>query len=94
MARSIGYSSGIDGAYEKRKNHRMLLVEEPRVSYRHAGFDAVAFGLNRGSNHTAVRAVVGRDNDRFSAKEGIGLLFTCSECRIEVYMHYCRGIVI
>src|SRR6266849_8719401 len=25
MARSIGYSSGIDGAYEKRKNHRMLL---------------------------------------------------------------------
>src|SRR6266446_5648342 len=29
MARSIGYSSGIDGAYEKRKNHRMLLTELP-----------------------------------------------------------------
>jgi len=27
MARSIGYSSGIDGAYEKRKNHRMLLMK-------------------------------------------------------------------
>src|SRR5262245_21833868 len=25
-ARSIGYSSGIGGAYEKRKNHRMLLL--------------------------------------------------------------------
>ena len=28
MARSIGYSSGIDGAYEKRKNHRMLLMAD------------------------------------------------------------------
>src|SRR5262245_62120402 len=26
-ARSIGYSSGIGGAYEKRKNHRMLLSQ-------------------------------------------------------------------
>jgi hypothetical protein len=25
MARSIGYSSGIDSVYEMRKNHRMLL---------------------------------------------------------------------
>jgi hypothetical protein len=26
MARSIGYSSGIDSVYEMRKNHRMLLA--------------------------------------------------------------------
>src|SRR5712691_8630888 len=31
-ARSIGYSSGIGGAYEKRKNHRMLLVNFQALS--------------------------------------------------------------
>ena len=57
-------------------------VEEPRIPDSHAGFDAVAFRFNGGSNHTPVGAVVGRDNDRFSAKEGISLLLTCANAEL------------
>jgi len=45
MARSIGYSSGIDGAYEKRKNHRMLLFKALFTPPRRR--HAVAHGLDR-----------------------------------------------
>jgi len=41
MARSIGYSSGIDGAYEKRKNHRMLLFTRVYPRYDTPYYDGL-----------------------------------------------------
>jgi hypothetical protein len=43
MARSIGYSSGIDGAYEKRKNHRMLLAPTTGGAAQRARREAKAY---------------------------------------------------
>ena len=69
-------------------------IEESCVSHRHAGFNAVALRLNRGRDHTAVRGVVGGDNDWFSAKEGISLLFNRGKARVKIDVHDCRRVVI
>ena len=69
-------------------------IEKPCIPDRHAGFDAVPFGFNRGRDDTAVRGVVGRNNNRFAAKEGICLLLNRGKAGIEINVHDCRRVVI
>src|SRR3954467_13755745 len=69
-------------------------VEEPCIPDRHAGFDAVLLGFDRGGDYAAVRTVVGRHDNWFAPEEGIGLLLYRAECRVEVSVQNSRRIVI
>jgi hypothetical protein len=81
-------------ALHKTPPHDNTGVEKPCVSDSHSGFYAVTFRFNRGSNDTAVRGVIGRNYNRFVAKEGVSLLLNRCKATIKVNVHDCRRIVI
>ena len=95
MARSIGYSSGIDGAYEKRKNHRMLLVlktadERTRTffteTYPSMGRDAanpIISRINAFTRREAVRNILCQPGKSFNFRHAMDeakiILFNLSD---------------